>query len=327
MTQDRAATDGKVGGGDKTPRAKRLLNVTVLMGGPSAERDVSLLSGEAVADGLERAGHIVTRADIDERDAGALDAGGIDVIFIALHGQFGESGDVQQLCEARGLRYTGSGPRASRLGLDKAASKQLFKRAGLSTPDWMVIEQYHSPAQRAGWLAEIDLPVVLKPVDGGSSVDIIIAREPGQRDEFLEGLIDRYGRAMLERLVPGRELTVSILGDRALPVMEIVPAREFYDYTAKYADDAGTQYVFDHGLGDEVVASVSAAARAAHEAIGARDMSRVDFILDDDGVPQVLEINTIPGFTSHSLLPMAAEKVGVPFDGLVDRLVQMAADR
>ena len=288
MTQDRAATDGKVGGGDKTPRAKRLLNVTVLMGGPSAERDVSLLSGAAVADGLERAGHIVTRAALDERDAG---------------------------------------PRASRLGLDKAASKQLFKRAGLSTPDWMVIEQYHSPAQRAGWLAEIDLPVVLKPVDGGSSVDIIIAREPGQRDEFLEGLIDRYGRAMLERLVPGRELTVSILGDRALPVMEIVPAREFYDYTAKYADDAGTQYVFDHGLGDEVVASVSAAARAAHEAIGARDMSRVDFILDDDGVPQVLEINTIPGFTSHSLLPMAAEKVGVPFDGLVDRLVQMAADR
>lgn len=324
MEHDAAAVEGMATGGS---RARRLLNVTVLMGGPSAEREVSFMSGRAIADGLQRVGHRVARDDIDPRDVSALDAEDIDVVFIALHGQFGESGEVQQLCEARRLRYTGSGPRASKLGLDKAASKQLFKRAGLHTPDWMIIEQYHSAAQRAGWLAEIAPPVVLKPVDGGSSVDITIARDERQRDEVVEELIDRYGRAMVERYVAGRELTVSILGTRALPVMEIVPAREFYDYTAKYADDAGTRYIFDHGLGGQVAESVSAAAIAAHQAIGARDVSRVDFVLDADGVAQVIEINTIPGFTGHSLLPMAAAKVGISFDELVDSLVNMAADR
>jgi len=303
------------------------LDVTVLMGGPSSERDISLISGEAIAAGLERAGHAVTRADISPADTTALDRPGLDVIFIALHGNFGESGEVQTLCENRCLAYTGSGPRASRLAMDKAASKQIFKRAGLSTPDWMIVEQFHPPETYHQWLAELPPPVVLKPVDGGSSVDVIIATDVVERDAAMQDLMEQYGRVMLERYVAGRELTVGIIGNQTLPVLEIIPGSAFYDKHAKYDDDSGTQYVFDHGLDEELCGRVQDAALIAHRVLACRDMSRVDFILDADNTLQVLEINTIPGFTSHSLLPMAAAKVGIEFDELVDRLVTMAVNR
>jgi D-alanine-D-alanine ligase len=304
-------------------KSAEVLDITVLMGGPSAERDVSILSGTAIADALQRRRHHVTRADITPGDTSALDREGIDVVFIALHGEFGESGEVQELCEARHLRYTGSGPRASELALDKAATKQIAKRASIPTPDWMILEEFHSPAQIAQWLPELGVPVVLKPVDGGSSLDITIARTETGRDRALELLLDKYGRALLERFVPGRELTVGILDDEPLPVLEIVPGREFYDYAAKY-DDAGTEYSFGHGLAADVTKNIQAAARAVHRALGCRHMSRVDFLLDEAGTAWLLEINTIPGFTSHSLLPMAAAKVGIDFDELVDRIARMA---
>jgi len=248
-------------------------------------------------------------------------------VFIALHGDFGESGEVQTLCEGRGLRYTGSGPRASLVCMDKAACKQIVKRAGLATPDWMIVEQYHSPARYRAWLQELPPPVVLKPVNGGSSVDITIAGDQAQRDAALESLLEQYGRAMLEAYVPGREIAVGILGEEALPVLEIVPARKFYDKIAKYDDDAGTRYVFDHGLDAALCQGIQAAALKAHNVLNCRDLSRADFILDGENVPQLLEINTIPGFTSHSLVPMAAAKVGISFEQLVDRLVNMAAVR
>ncbi len=305
----------------------RLLDVTVLMGGPSNERDISILSGSAIADALEQVGHSITRADISPSDTSALDRDGIDVVFIALHGEFGESGRVQSLCQQHGLPYTGSIPRASELAMDKAASKQFFKQAGLATPNWMIIESFHSPSQRDQWVKELGLPVVLKPVNGGSSLDITIAQTESQRDDALEELLDVYGRAMLEQFVAGRELTVGILGDQTLPLLEVIPTRPFYDYQAKYADDSDTKYVFDHGLSDEVVQTVSNDAMTAHRCLGCRDLSRVDFILDDAGIAWVLEINTIPGFTSHSLVPMAAKKAGISFEQLVDRIVRMAVQR
>jgi D-alanine-D-alanine ligase len=308
-------------------RAARSLDLTVLMGGPSNERDISLLSGEAIASALEGVGHTVTRADISPQDTSALDRPGIEVVFIALHGEFGESGEVQMLCRQRDLKYTGSGPRASKLAMDKAAAKQIFKRAGLTTPDWMIIEEFHSPDTYRAWLEELPPPVVVKPVDGGSSVDITIAADVAARDAAMDELIERYGRVMLERFVPGRELTVGILGEQALPVLEIVPARAFYDKHAKYADDAGTQYLFDHGLSEEFCRQLHQQALTAHRELGCRDMSRVDFVLDESNVPQILEINTIPGFTSHSLLPMAAAEAGICFEELVDRIVTMAMDR
>ncbi|MBS3734720.1 MAG: D-alanine--D-alanine ligase [Phycisphaerae bacterium] len=322
MDPTNAAREGTPGPGPSGP-----LDITVLTGGPSSERAVSLASGAAVAGALERCGHRVTPADIDRTDATALDREGLDVVFIALHGDFGESGDVQDLCEQRHLAYTGSDATASRLALDKAAAKQLFRRAGLTTPNWMILEHYHVPSQMHRWLAELPPPVVCKPVDGGSSVDITIARDTAARDAALERLLDDYGRALVEAYVPGREVTVGILADEALPVLEVVPQGEFYDYRAKYADDAGTRYTFEHGLGDDVCARLQAAARTAHDALGCRDMSRVDFVLDEAGTAHVLEINTIPGFTSHSLLPKAAARVGVSFEALVNRLVALAAER
>ena len=310
----------------QTP-ATRLLDVTVLMGGPSSERDVSLVSGSAIADGLQRRGHHVTRADILPNDASALDRGGIDVVFIALHGAFGESGEVQALCEERRLRYTGSAPRASELAMDKAATKQVARRAGLSTPDWMIVEEYHTPQQVARWLPELGVPVVLKPVDGGSSIDLTIAHTPRRRDEALDALLDKYGRALLERYVSGRELTVGVLGEKALPVLQIIPGGESYDYEAKYSDEAGTRYTFDHGLDDGTCQALRSAGLAAHHALGCRDLSRSDFLLDEQGTAWFLEINTIPGFTSHSLVPMAAGHVGIDFDELVDRIARMAMSR
>lgn len=302
-------------------------DITVLMGGISSEREVSLLSGSAVAEALESVGHRVTRADISPRDLSALDRPGMDLAFIALHGEFGESGEVQQLCEDRGVRYTGSPPRASRLGMDKAASKQIFLRAGLATPDWMIIEKFHSPDDVRTWLKEIDPPVVVKPVDGGSSVDVYLCPDAASRDEALEELLDTHGRAMLERYIPGRELTVGVLGRQVLPPIEIVPAHRFYDYEAKYADDAGTRYVVHPPLSDEILQRLKHDALKAHDSLGCRDLSRADFILASDGTPHILEINTIPGFTSHSLVPMAARAVGLDMPALCDRIVRLAMER
>jgi len=321
------ASKAKDGSKMQSDSAGGVLDITVLMGGPSNERGISLLSGAAVADALERRGHKVCRADIHPTDTTALERQGIDVVFIALHGEFGESGDVQELCENARLSYTGSGPRASQMAMDKAATKQAAKRIGVPTPDWMIVEEFHEPAQIAEWLPQLGMPVVIKPVDGGSSVDIVIARTREQREQILDALLDKYGRIMLERYVKGRELTVGILGDQALPVLETLPDGEFYDYRAKYADDADTTYTFDHGLDAKTVEALQADALATHRVLGCRDMGRVDFLLDENGVGWMLETNTIPGFTSHSLLPKAAARSGIGFDELCDRIARMAAAR
>jgi D-alanine-D-alanine ligase len=319
--------NARQGAAHSRPTRQDVLDITVLMGGPSSEKEVSLLSGQAIAAALERRGHHVVRADISEANQAALDRPGIDVVFIALHGQFGESGDVQRLCEGRHLRYTGSASRASELAMDKAATKQVARRIGLATPDWRVIEEFHTPQQVADWMDQLNVPVVLKPVNGGSSIDLVIAHTLQRRDGALDELVDKYGRCLVERYVRGKELTVGILGSQALPVLQIIPPGECYDYRAKYADDSGTLYTFDHGLGEELVRGVQADALALYNALGCRDMSRVDFLLDEQGTAWLLEINTIPGFTSHSLLPMAARQAGIDFDELVDRIAGMAMSR
>ncbi len=303
------------------------LDITVLLGGPSPEREVSLLSGAAVAGALERLGHRVTRADISPRDTSALDRKNIDLVFIVLHGEFGEDGKVQTLCEQRRLRYTFSGPHASLLAIDKAASKQAFLHAGLATPEWMVIEEFHEQAKVEKWLAELPPPVVVKPVGGGSSVDVIIARTIAQRDEAMAAVLDKNGRVMIERYVAGREFTVGVLGETALPVLEIIPDGEFYDYHSKYSDAAKTRYVFDSDIPPATAEKMQQWALAAHRALGCRDLSRVDFMLGSDLLPQVMEVNTIPGFTSHSLVPMAARRIGLSFDQLVERIVALAMQR
>ena len=312
--------------GLQTQARRQVLDITVLMGGPSREREVSLDSGQAVCAGLARRGHKLTTADISPRDVSALDRPGIDVVFIALHGEFGEDGQVQRLCEARGLVYTGSGPAASATTMDKIASKEVFRAVGLVTPAWAVLDKSSTPRRVAKLLGDIGLPCVLKPAGGGSSVDITIARDEPTRDRAVEQLLGRYGLALVESFIAGREMTVGVLGEATLPAIEIKPAREFYDYFAKYEDDA-TQYLVHPAMDAAAEQLMRATALAAHRALGCRDFSRADFILTAQGVPYVLEVNTIPGFTSHSLLPKAAAAAGIPFDELCDRMVQMALAR
>lgn len=227
-----------------------------------------LISGAAIADGLAGLGHKITRADISPDDTSALDHKGIDVVFIALHGSFGESGEVQKICEDRHLRYTGSPPRASAIAMEKAAAKEVFRKVGLAVAPSRVITSVHPSDSAKVALAEMGLPVVLKPVDGGSSLDVTIAKNSASAEEALFALLRKYGRALVEKFIRGREFTVSILGERALPTIEVIPEREFYDYTAKYADNAGTRYVFDHGLPRKMAEAMQSAALVAHRYAG-----------------------------------------------------------
>ncbi len=295
------------------------LDITVLSGGPGAERQVSLNSGRAVCDALRRLGHRVELCDIGPTDLSALDRPA-DFVFIALHGEFGEDGALQAELDARRLRYSGSGAAASRLAMDKVASKRCFEQAGVPTPPYELV----SRTELAGLATRIKLPVVVKPVSSGSSVDTSIARTPRALEEAASAVITRYGKALVEQYIAGPELTVGVLGDEALPVCEIRTQREFYDYQAKYVDD-NTRYLFDLDLPSNLLERVQRFSLAAHRALGCRVFSRVDCMVDAaDMEPYFLEVNTIPGFTSHSLLPKAAARIGLTFDRLCQRIIELS---
>lgn len=295
------------------------LDITVLAGGPGAEREVSIQSGRAVAVALTGLGHRVSLCDISPADLSPLDRSA-DFVFIALHGEFGEDGTVQAELDARGIPYCGSGAAASRLAMDKVASKRRIEQADIPTPPYVVIDREN---QGLGDLAP-GPPVVVKPTASGSSVDTFIARDLVGARRAIGDVVGKYGAALVERYVSGPELTVGILGDRALPVCEIRTHREFYDYQAKYLDD-DTQYLFDLDLPPVLLTHVQQLGLAAHRALGCRAFSRVDFMVDAETMkPYFLEVNTIPGFTNHSLLPKAAERVGISFEQLVQRIVELS---
>ena len=303
-------------------RVQRRLELTVLSGGPSAEREVSLAGGRAVADALESLGHRVHRADIGPGDLAALEVPA-DLVFIVMHGVFGEDGQVQQLLDHRGITYCGSGPAASALALDKVATKKRFIEAKIPTPAFDVVTPDRVAEVVEGW----SLPAVVKPVADGSSVDCHIVRDAGTLESKLEDMTTRYGRCLLEQYVNGPELTVGILGDEALPPIEIRSAREFYDYQAKYEDD-DTEYLFEIDLPASLLEEIRAKSLEAHRVLGCRDFSRVDWMVDaDTHQPYALEVNTIPGFTDHSLLPKAAALAGIGFAELCQRIVDLASRR
>ena len=303
-------------------RKQTRLDITVLAGGPSAEREVSLQSGAAIAAALVRLGHKVTVHDIAPENLAALDVPA-DFVFIALHGTFGEDGQVQELLSRRGLAFCGSDAASSALAMNKAATKARLVEAGLPTPRYHVYHHRHNRHNLSCWR----LPVVIKPVASGSSVDTYIARDAFSFQSMLARVAARHGLALIEQYVHGPELTVGVLGYQPLPVCQIRTRREFYDYQAKYVDD-DTEYLFDIDLPDELLRRIQRLSVKAHRAIGCSDFSRVDWMVDQrTQEPYVLEINTIPGFTSHSLLPKAAARVGVSFDQLCDRIVQLGRDR
>ncbi len=302
-----------------TARPRRPLRVTVLCGGPSAERAVSLASGHAVADALRRRGHEVFVSDIGPERVEALDIP-TDVVFPALHGPFGEDGTVQRMMEARGLRFVGSGAQASALAMDKVATKRAVATADIPTPPY---EVWDAPSLAARRVPDLPWPVIVKPTDQGSSVATTIVREAAAFEPAVRLCVERFGRALVEQFIAGDELTVGIVGDATLPPICIRPKRTFYDFAAKYEDDA-TEYLFETEHGPEVFATAQRLSRQVFAVLGCRHLARVDWIVDGQGRLWFLEINTLPGFTSHSLVPKAAAHAGVGFDELVERLVFMA---
>jgi len=294
------------------------LRVTVLCGGPSREREVSLESGKAVADALRRKGHAVHVADINPDDLSALDTP-TDVIFPALHGTVRGGGQLQAILEQRGIPFVGAGSAASALAMDKVRSKQAALEQGIPTAQYEVWRADTHHQRRHPYQP---LPVVVKPVAEGSSVSVTIVKDMRDFLPAVEQTIAAHGSALVESFIKGAELTVGIVGDTELPPICIRPKRDFYDYDAKYRDNQ-TEYVFD-AYPAEVLETTRQQSRRLHDAIGVRHLSRVDWIVDDEQRPWFLEINTLPGFTSHSLVPKAAAKVGIDFATLVDRLVRMA---
>jgi len=301
----------------------RELKVAVLFGGIGAERDVSIQSGRCVAEALQQGGFRVVTADVRPDNLDILQDGSIDLFFPALHGLFGEDGRLQQILEDRSLLYTGSGPAASRLAFDKMASKKLFERAGVATPCVIELSAGSDIRRIEEQLRHFAQKYVIKPVRQGSSVGVSIVSTAAEALATARQTLAEFGDCMIEQFVCGREVTVGILCGRALPIIEIRTQNAFYDYQAKYVDE-GTQFLFDSIEDPAAVARVSRAAVDCFNALGCRHFARVDFILSQEAVPYALEVNTIPGFTSHSLLPKAAAKTGLSMSQLCVKIVEAA---
>lgn len=301
------------------------LKTAVLMGGIGEERDISLESGRCVERALREAGACAAAVDISPGNIEILGSGEFDVFFVALHGRFGEDGQLQQILEERSLVYTGSGPVASRLTFDKMASKRRFAEAGVQVPSAIVFDGNIEAAEvrervRCTWDK-----YVIKPIRQGSSVGVEIVTGAQAAVEAARKCRSEFGDCMIEEFIAGREITVGILQGEALPIIEIRTRGGFYDYHAKYLDEQ-TEFLFDTITDAEVTARIKTAARDCFEWLRCRGFGRVDFVLGEDGAAYVLEVNTIPGFTTHSLLPMAAAKAGFSMSALCMRIIEAALE-
>jgi len=293
------------------------------MGGIGAEREISIQSGTCVAEGLASAGFDVVTVDVAPDRLDILDDGSIDVFFPALHGEFGEDGKLQRILEDKSLAYVGSGPVASETAFDKMVAKEAFVRAGVLTPaairfEWdidvgTVARRICSPVQK----------YVVKPIKQGSSFGVNIVSGLDNAIEAARTTAGEFGDCMMEEFIAGRELTVGILCDEALPIIEICPETGFYDYHAKYVDEQ-TGFLFDTVVEAALVSQVQSAAVDCFGVLGCRDFGRVDFMLGEDNRAYALEVNTIPGFTSHSLLPKAAAKAGLSMAELCAKIIETA---
>jgi len=300
---------------------KKYGTVGVLLGGPSAERDISLKSGRAISLALRELGIEVIEIGEHEGVREGVIAHKIDMAFIALHGRFGEDGQVQEFLEELNIPYTGSGVRASRQAMDKDLSCQVFKSAGLTIPACRIIKRGDKPSA-----SPFSLPVVVKPAREGSSLGLSLVRESGQFLQALALARRHDDKIIVEKYIPGRELTISILEEKALPVIEIIPDNPFFDYEAKYVKGL-SEFIVPADLPGEVYREAQRIGLAAHQALGCYAYSRADIILGQDGDLYLLEVNSIPGFTATSLLPQAARAAGIDFPDLCLKLLELARIR
>jgi D-alanine-D-alanine ligase len=292
------------------------------MGGPSAEREVSLATGRGISKALRSLGADVV--DIDVRDAKFELPRDVEFAFVALHGTFGEDGQVQQILEERGVAYTGEGVKGSQLAFDKIRSKEKFREHGVRTPEWETIGAHQRPSMQ--------LPIVVKAPRQGSTVGVYIVKKTEELEPAIADAAKYDNELLIEKFVSGRELTIGILGDQALPILEIIPKGGFYDFTNKYPflnPQAGgaAQHICPARIELEKTKEIQELALSAFRALGLRVYSRVDVILSKTGEPFVLEINTIPGMTEASLLPEAAAAAGITYVDLCRRVIALSRAR
>src|ERR1051325_11502057 len=293
--------------------------IAVLMGGPGSEREVSLATGRGVTKALRSLG--VEVAEIDVRDENFKLPDDIDLAFITIHGTFGEDGQIQKILEQRGIAYTGDDASASEVAWDKVRTKEKFREHGVETPSWEVIHAGEQPT--------IGVPLVVKPAKEGSTVGIAIVKNENELEAGI-AQASKYDRELLiERFVSGRELTIGILGDQALPIIEITPKGGFYDFNNKYPflnpqAGGGAKHVCPANIGAEKTNEVQQLALRAFRAAGLKVYGRVDVILPDTGPATVLEVNTIPGMTEASLLPEAAAAAGIGYADLCARIIALS---
>jgi D-alanine-D-alanine ligase len=296
--------------------------IAVLMGGPGSERDVSVATGRGVAKALRSLGAEVSEIDVKGADF-ELPAG-IELAFLALHGTFGEDGQVQRILEERGIPYTGEGASESELAFNKIRSKEAFRQHGVATPYWQIITLGQRPT--------IPIPVVIKAPRQGSTVGVHIIRNEREIDAAIADASTYDRELLVEKFIAGRELTIGILGEQALPILEIIPKGGFYDFTNKYpflnpSAGGGAEHVCPAKIPEALTRAVQELALQAHRALGLSVYSRVDIMLSDDNEPSVLEVNTIPGMTEASLLPEAAAAAGISYPELCSRIIELSAKR
>jgi len=300
----------------------RRRRIAVVLGGPSPESDVSRRSGAAMAAALQRLGYTATTLEADRGLADALVRSRVEVAMLALHGVPGEDGTVQGLLELLGIPYTGSGVLASALAMHKAAAKKMFVFHGLPTPPFEVVAARDACAEvRIG----LEPPFVVKPCEGGSSIGTSIVRDRAQAAGALRAAAAGGGDILVEAYVEGREITVGVLSGRALPAIEVLARDGFYDYDAKYNSGGATRYSDRPDLPAGLHEHLQGLAETVYGVLGCAGAARVDFIVTCGGQPCILEINTIPGMTEASLLPMAARRAGLSFDELVESILHSAA--
>lgn len=300
--------------------------IGVLMGGASSERGISLKSGHAVYNAIKSSRLDTIAIDIKTENVreniSLIKSKKIDCAFIALHGRFGEDGQIQAILETLKIAYSGSGVKASRLAMDKIASLRIFERSGLNIPAYQVVRKNTNLKIRE----ELGLPFVVKPATHGSSIGLSIIDKKGDLEKAVNfaNLFDK--RVIIQEYIKGRELTAGILDEEALPIIEIIPKKSFFDYEAKYKEGMA-DYIIPAKLPKRCAGMIQKAALSAHKLLGCSGCSRVDIILSEDNTPYILEINTIPGFTSTSLLPKAAKAAGIDFNALCLKLIRLAYEK
>ena len=296
--------------------------IAVLMGGPGSEREVSLATGRGVAKALRSLGAEVVEVDVRNEEFQLPND--VDLAFITIHGTFGEDGQLQRILERRGIAYTGDGVTASEIAFDKIQTKQKFQEHGVTTPPWEVVHPGGRPT--------LPLPIVIKPARQGSTVGVVIVKNKSELESAMTEAA-KYGRELLiEKFVSGRELTIGVLGDQALPILEIIPKGGFYDFNNKYPflnpqAGGGAEHVCPANIDAQKTKEIQELALRAFRAAGLQVYARVDAILSDNGQPYILEVNNIPGMTEASLLPEAAAAAGINYPDLCARIIALSRRR